>query len=288
MMTSKKKIDIRHMMIIFGCMLLQAVPYALTQNVPPLFIHYLHEDFQFNLANIGLIFTIGAVASSIVSPIGGKFYSKFSTKMVMFAGLLISCVGLFMNAFVSRLWLYFLANAIIQIGCVIYSSLGMPYLIGTWFDTKQKAQALGVAFAGGAIGNFFWQPIFVHLLHRYALNSIRGLHFVYFILACSALVAGILVFVFLLRDSHQKQQKATAQPTQHFTGIGARRTLHLPSFWLLALGMFFIGLNVSAQGSQYANFFDVMKMPATVLGIAGSILAIACLIGNVGGWCVVR
>lgn len=30
-------------LIIFACMLLQAIPYGIAQNIPPLFIHYLEK-----------------------------------------------------------------------------------------------------------------------------------------------------------------------------------------------------------------------------------------------------
>lgn len=279
----------KHFMIVFGCMLLQAIPYGIAQNVPPLFIHYLNQDFGFSLANIGLIFTVGAVASSIVAPIGGKFYSKFSTRLVMTGAMIFSAIGLFMNAFANQLWVYFVANGIIQIGCVIYSGLGVPYLIGLWFDESSKAKALGIAFAGGSIGNFFLQPIFANMLHKLASNSIAGLHRVYFIAAVVALVVGLVVLFLLIRDKKVEGTEAesatetAAAEAATLKGIGAAATRKLSSFWILASGMFFIGMNVSAQSMQYANFFDAMKLPVTIVGTAGSTFAIACLLGNVGG-----
>lgn len=285
-MSEKKKMDAKHLMIVFGCMLLQAIPYGIAQNVPPLFIHYLHTDFNFSLANVGLIFTVGAIASSLVSPVGGKFYTKFSTRLVMICAMIFSCIGLFMNAFVDSLGMYFLANAIIQIGCVIYSGLGVPYLIGTWFDEKTKAQALGIAFAGGSIGNFFLQPIFAHLLHKYAVNNVDGLHHVYFIAAIVALIVGVVVLFAFIRDYHStkvEHESHTQSEQKQLKGIGAAAVRKLPAFWILSLGMFFIGLNISAQSSQYANYFDAMHMPAAIVGTVGSTFAVACLIGNVSG-----
>lgn len=284
-MSEKKRMDAKHLMIVFGCMLIQAIPYGIAQNVPPLFIHYLHVDFNFSLANVGLIFTVGAVASSMVAPFGGKFYSKFSTRLVMVGAMLVSCLGLFMNAFVNSLPMYFLANAIIQIGCVIYSGLGVPYLIGTWFDESTKHQALGIAFAGGSIGNFFLQPIFANLLHKYAVNNVDGLHHVYLIAAIVALIVGLVVLFTLIRDHKVVAQKDTntLEHSKHLHGIGAAAVRKLPKFWILASGMFFIGLNISAQSSQYANYFSALNLPTSIIGFVGSTFAIACLIGNVGG-----
>ena len=285
-MSETKSSNAKHFIIVFGCMLLQAIPYGMAQNIPPLFIHYLNQDFGFSLANIGLIFTVGAVAASLIAPFGGKFYSKFSTRLVMTGGLLLSAIGLFMNAFANELWVYYLANAVTQIGCVVYSGLGVPYLIGLWFDEKSKAKALGIAFAGGSIGNFFLQPIFANLLHKLATNSIAGLHKVYLISAIVALVVGVAVLLLLIRDKKGVALENTATNsanTVELKGIGSKNARSLKSFWILATGMFFIGMNVSAQSMQYANFFDAMKLPVAIVGTAGSTFAIACLIGNVGG-----
>ncbi|CAM4028658.1 conjugated bile salt MFS transporter [Catellicoccus marimammalium] len=288
-MSEKQKMDAKHLMIVFGCMLLQAIPYGIAQNVPPLFINYLKQDFGFSLASIGFIFTIGAVASSLVAPFGGKFYAKFSTKLVMVGGLIFSAIGLFLNAIATQLWLFYVANAIIQIGCVVYSGLGVPYLIGTWFDEKSKAKALGIAFAGGSIGNFFLQPLFANLLNKLAKNSVAGLHKVYLYAAIAALVVGIVVLFTMIHDrkmatsSQQNTSSEQKQEMPQLRGIGAAATRKLSSFWILASGMFFIGLNVSAQSMQYANYFDSLHLSAAIVGTVGSTFAIACLVGNVGG-----
>lgn len=274
-------------MIVFGCLLLQTIPFSMAQNIPPLFVHYLHIDFHFNLESIGFIFTIGAAASSISSPFIGKLFDKMFTKILMIIGMVISCLGLFLNSVASNLEMYLLNAAIIQIGCIMYSGLGIPYLIGTWFDAKHKASALGVAFAGGSIGNFFLQPIFTHLLEKYAVNSIKGLHTVYFIAAISAFVIGILILVFLIHDK-KKAQKTVRSATSNrvvtkMTGISAKEVRKLPDFWILFAGMFFIGLNVAAQSAQYANYFEDLKMTTAIVGIIGSSFALACLVGNISG-----
>lgn len=288
-MSEKQKMDAKHLMIVFGCMLLQAIPFGIAQNVPPLFINYLKQDFGFSLASIGFIFTIGAVASALVAPFGGKFYAKYSTKLVMIGGLIFSSIGLFLNAIANQLWLFYVANAIIQIGCVVFSGLGVPYLIGTWFDEKTKAKALGIAFAGGSIGNFFLQPLFANLLHKFATNNVRGLHTVYFYAAVAALVTGLVVLFLMIHDrkvSLSTQANTSSEQKDEapqLRGIGAAATRKLSSFWILASGMFFIGLNVAVQSMQYANYFDSLKLSAGIVGTVGSTFAVACLVGNVGG-----
>lgn len=258
-------------------MLLQMFPFGMAQEISPLFIHYLHRDFAFNIASIGLIFTFGSIASSIASPVVGKLFDKLPTPRLMFAGICITSLGLYINAFSTHLWQFYLANAIMQVGVILFSALGIPYLIGKWFDKDEKPLALGIAFAGGSIGNFFWQPIISNLLAAWPL------HRVYFVCASIALFTGIGIVLLLRIKKSEKVKSMMQHESLPLCGIGFDRTKHLPAFWILASSMIFLGLNVAAQSSQYANFFEYCKFTPKTIGLIGSAFAIAALLGNIFG-----
>lgn len=284
-------------LIIFACMLLQAIPYGIAQNIPPLFIHYLEKEYHFSVESVGYIFMIGALAASLISPMAGKMYSKFPVKLMMLGGLILSACGVMLNAISTKLWMFLVASAITQMGTVTFSGLGVPFLIATWFDKKSKASALGIAFAGGSIGNFFLQPIVTHLLNHYEL------HRVYFMCALASLIVGVLIGVFFIHPNKQplsstkntfsnKQSSSSTtntQPTNDThpaniqSGIGYKQTTHQKSFWALSCFYLIIGLAISALSSQYANFFAAIHINTTLIGTIGSTFAIACLVGNVGG-----
>lgn len=274
----------QHLLIVLGCMLLQAVPFALAAEVSPLFVHYLHTNFHFNIASVGFIFTVGAVASSLASPFLGRLYDKFSTRIVMVSGLIFSSIGMFMNAMSSQLWQFFVANAIIQIGVFLYSSLGIPFLIGKYFSPSEKPKALGFAFSGGALGNFVLQSLVSHWLNTYTI------HFVYFLCASIALIVGLLILFFLIRSNPKDTKHLHDNNSSEVVvekGLGIKRTLRTPMFWILASGMLFIGLNVAAQSSQYANYFNSLQLNPIIIGTVGSTFAIFSLAGNIGGGFVV-
>ena len=192
-------------LIIFACMLLQAIPYGIAQNIPPLFIHYLEKEYHFSVQSVGYIFMIGALAASLISPMAGKLYSKFPVKLIMLGGLILSACEVMLNAVSTKLWMFLVANAITQIGTVTFSGLGVPFLIATWFDKKSKASALGITFAGGSIGNFFLQPIVTNLLNHYEL------HRVYFMCALASLIVGVLIGVFLIHPNKQPVESSAAK-----------------------------------------------------------------------------
>ena len=272
----------RHLIVIFSCMLLQMFPFGMSSEVPPLFIRPLNTTFGFSIASIGFIFTIGSIASSIASPFIGKLFDRFSTKLLMLLGVIIAAGGLFINVFATQIWQYYLANAVVQIGVVTYSSLGIPYLIGKWFSREEKPTAMGFAFAGGAIGNFFWQPIVSQLLNHF------DVHHVYFICASIALISGVIIVLCFVRNRQAiNDPKSNKGPDIVLHGIGFKKTTQLSLFWVISVGMFFLGMNIAAQSSQYANYFGAIDIDAMTIGIIGSTFAISALCGNIFGGIII-
>ena len=244
-------------MIIFSCMLLQAIPFGIAQNIPPLFIEHLVKNYHFSVQSIGYIFTIGALAASLVAPISGKFYSKYSVKLIMLVGLICSSFGVMLNSVASNLSMFLLASAI-----------------------TQKATALGIAFSGGSIGNFFLQPLVVKLLNTY------DLHLVYFICALTSLVVGVLITLLFIKKNPNmsgEQSKSDNEDQVSECGIGYKKTIKYTPFWLLSGSYFIVGLAIAALSSQYANYFSFIKVPASIIGVIGSTFAICCLLGNLLG-----
>lgn len=273
-----------HLIIIFSCMLLQMFPFGMAQEVSPLFIRPLHNTFDFSITSIGFIFTIGSIVSSIASPFVGKLFEKWTTKWLMLGGVIISSLGILMNAFSSQLWQFYIANAIIQIGVITYSSLGIPYLIGQWFSKDEKPAALGFAFAGGAIGNFFWQPVISELLHYHPIQN------VYFICAMISLLIGSNIILFMIKNHKNTTNHSAKQVIPlNSKGLPFSKVKHLSWFWILAISMLFLGINIAAQSSQYANYFSAIHLSSGTIGLIGSAFAMSALAGNIfGGILIVK
>lgn len=269
-------------MIVFSCMLLQAIPYSMAQNVSPLFIKPLERTYGFDLQQIGYIFTIGAVAAALVSPVAGKFYKKNTLKYVMWIGLIISGSGILINSFAKNLGMLLFGSAITQIGAITFSGLGIPYLIANWYDKKEKAKVLGIAFAGGSIGNFFLQPIVEWLLNTYSV------HKVYAICGLTSIIVGsIIILIFIHPNKAIMTNKPDKEVSEHALsmekGIGYKNVLKLKEFWLLGAFFLLIGLGIAALSTQYADYFESIGVSKGIIGIIGSLFAVACLIGNLGG-----
>ena len=270
--------------IVFICMFLQTVPYSIAQNIQPLFVPYVIKQFGFSLAGFSLIFTCGAIASAIFSPILGNVFEKVNIKLLFLVGATLSAVGFMGFGFSHNLAQFYVLAAMQKVGCLLFSGIGVPYLINNWFPKEGRGKALGIAFSGGSIGNVFLQQITSQML------ASRGATYSYIFFGVLALVCSlpiVMIFVRLPKAGEVEvveENEAEEVQTSGFDGLGAKATKQNKYFWLFSIGYAIIAVSISALSTQYATYFTgELGLSATLVGTLGSVFAAFCLIGNVSG-----
>ena len=270
--------------IVFICMFLQAVPYSIAQNIQPLFVPYVIKQFGFSLAGFSLIFTCGAIASAIFSPVLGNVFEKVNIKLLFLLGATLSAVGFIGFGFSHNLAQFYVLAAMQKVGCLLFSGIGVPYLINSWFPKEGRGKALGIAFSGGSIGNVFLQQITSQML------ASRGATHSYIFFGVLALVCSlpiVMIFVRLPKVGEVEvveENEAEEVQTSGFDGLGAKATKQNKYFWLFSIGYAIIAVSISALSTQYATYFTgELGLSATLVGTLGSVFAAFCLIGNVSG-----
>ena len=270
--------------IVFICMFLQAVPYSIAQNIQPLFVPYVIKQFGFSLAGFSLIFTCGAIASAIFSPVLGNVFEKVNIKLLFLVGATLSAVGFMGFGFSHNLAQFYALAAMQKVGCLLFSGIGVPYLINSWFPKEGRGKALGIAFSGGSIGNVFLQQITSQML------ASRGVTYSYIFFGVLALVCSlpiVMIFVRLPKVGEVEvveENEAEEVQTSGFDGLGAKATKKNKYFWLFSIGYAIIAVSISALSTQYATYFTgELGLSATLVGTLGSVFAAFCLIGNVSG-----
>lgn len=270
--------------IVFICMFLQAVPYSIAQNIQPLFVPYVIKQFGFSLAGFSLIFTCGAIASAIFSPVLGNVFEKVNIKLLFLVGATLSAVGFIGFGFSHNLAQFYVLAAMQKVGCLLFSGIGVPYLINSWFPKEGRGKALGIAFSGGSIGNVFLQQITSQML------ASRGATYSYIFFGVLALVCSlpiVMIFVRLPKAGEVEvieENESEEVQTSGFEGLGAKATKQNKYFWLFSIGYAIIAISISALSTQYATYFTgELGLNATLVGTLGSVFAAFCLIGNVSG-----
>ena len=270
--------------IVFICMFLQAVPYSIAQNIQPLFVPYVIKQFGFSLAGFSLIFTCGAIASAVFSPVLGNVFQKVNIKLLFLLGATLSAVGFIGFGFSHNLAQFYVLAAMQKVGCLLFSGIGVPYLINSWFPKEGRGKALGIAFSGGSIGNVFLQQITSQML------ASRGATYSYIFFGVLALVCSlpiVMIFVRLPKAGEVEvveENESEEVQTSGFEGLGAKATKQNKYFWLFSIGYAIIAVSISALSTQYATYFTgELGLNATLVGTLGSVFAAFCLIGNVSG-----
>ncbi|QJA07513.1 MFS transporter [Romboutsia sp. CE17] len=272
-------------LIVFICMFMQAIPFGVAQNIQPLFIPYVINDFGFSLAAFSLIFTFGAMASAAFSPFLGKLFGKINIKILFIIGTVLSSLGFLGFGFAKTLPQFYILSAVSQVGCVLFSGLGVPYVINNWFPKKGRGKALGIAFSGGSIGNVFLQQITSQML---ASNGASYSYIVFGLISLLCSLPAILLFIRMPKDNEvevaEENINELNEVDKGFEGLGAKATTKNKYFWIFSIGYAIIAIAISALSTQYATYFTgELGMSATLVGTLGSVFALFCLIGNVTG-----
>lgn len=273
--------------MVIVCMLIQAVPFGIASNIQPLFIHPVTSEYGFSLTGFSLLFTIGTIVSAIAAPIIGTLFSKINLRIIYTAGAILCGGGFALFSMCTELWQFYTVAAVVQVGTVIISSIGVPLLINSWFDSNIRGKALGIAFAGGSIGNIFLQQLATRSLVA------NGPSKSYLIFGLVSLITAIPIALFLVKmpkDNNEvvkvnnKEQQENTNSKEVDISYTLKEAQKNKFFWMMSIGFLFVGLYVSAYSVQYANYFQgVLKLDAVVIATAGSIFAVCSLGGNVLG-----
>ena len=206
------------------------------------------------------------------------------------AGCILSGGGFLAFSMCTELWQFYLVAGIVQVGTAAISSIGVPLLINGWFDELSKGKAMGLAFAGGSIGNIFLQSLVASSL------AANGSSKSYLIFGALSLAVGIPITLLFLRmpknDSEivkgtkkeENKENTSKETTTVDWGYTFNEAKNLKFFWLFGLGLFFLGMYVSALAVQYPAYLKVhLAIDHSIVGYVGSIFALFSLGGNLFG-----
>ena len=285
-LNNKKKRLAAGWVIVIACMLMQAIPACVVDNTSSLFIYPVINSKGFTLVAFSLMFSIGTIVSAVAGPFIGKLFSKINVKLMYIIGAIIVGAGFAAFSIANQIWHFYLLFGIVKIGSAIVSGIGIPLLISSWFDEASKGKALGIAFAGGSIGNLFLQPLTSTLIGSHGYST------AYLVLGVLALAIGLIIAILLVRMPKNTNEIVRSKNSEDIsenkevvlTGYTLKEAFKNKYFWMLCLGFTFVGLYVSAYSVQYAAYFQgTLKFTAATVGITGSIFAIFSLAGNIVG-----
>ncbi|XP_054608606.1 monocarboxylate transporter 12-B [Dunckerocampus dactyliophorus] len=184
--------------VVVGCCFMVTVcTRAVTRCVAVFFVEF-QDHFVADYASTAWIHSLVDCSTMLFAPIGSLVANRWSSRVaVMLGGLLSSC-GLLLSSFASCLeQLYFSMGVLAGLGFALCYTPAIG-TVGCYFH-RRKALAYGLAMSGSGIGTFVLAPAVQLLIELYTW---RGA-----LLVLSALVANLCVCGALLRPIATKRNE---------------------------------------------------------------------------------
>ncbi len=244
-----------------------------------LFVHPLHERFQWSRAAIQVAFTLFILAETWPVPFAGWIVDRYGPRRVVVVGGLL--VGLSWSL-----------NATAQSLAVLYASsllggLGAGAVFGTcianalkWFP-ERRGLAAGLTVAGYGMGSAF---TIVPLQHVIEADGYQAA-FLWFGLGQGTVVCLAALFLAAPRgESFAAPFIAGAAPTRGVVDFTPLQVLRSPLFWTMYVMFVLVasgGLVFTAQLGPIANDFQVAGVPVSMLGVTLPALTFALSLDRV-------
>ncbi len=263
--------------VLFGCFLLQMLPYSVSMNLASVFAG---SDWSYWLNNnplfIGIMFTVGSLVTALVAPFVAKRMSKTQNLRLMLSiGVAAACLGLMgysINAIMTNIHgarpqygfvitFMIIPRLLSQIGVMIFSGMGINHLLSQWWPAEKRGFALGIAFGGASFGNIWMQQMLGSLSKQFGniagpgYNPHGQQYLTYLIFGLMGLITGILIVLFICKKplapidildksiiSDNKPQTIT-KPKQ-YESASVLVTKSYPPYWILGIGFLILEMGI--------------------------------------------
>lgn len=255
-----------------------------------LFLKPVSDEFHWSLAIFPQSMLVVSIVYALSAPLTGRAADRLGARGVVFAGVLLTAIGLFaISSMSGSLWQMFGCSVIIGMGAALVSPATLSGVIAGWWDSG-RALVMGAALgAAPMLATAAFSPLIATLIVEYGWrNTFRGMSLI------ALCVSGFFVLVFL-KQAHvfkqamgapAQQAKDVMQPTAipvALQGMTLKEASRGGTFWLvlgisLALAFMFGGVSghlvaVLADRGQSAEFGAALLSAIFIGGVSGSILA---------------
>ncbi|MBQ1787211.1 MAG: MFS transporter [Turicibacter sp.] len=259
--------------VLLACFIIMSVAFSLINTIHSLFLDPVTTSLGLSISAFSLIFTIGGLVNSFMSPIIGKLISRFQVRIIMSIGAILCGVGFFSYSLATQIWMFYLIAVIVGVGISCLTTIPVSTVLTHWFQDK-KGTALGIAMAGAGTGSFVWMQIVSRMITH------LGYQKSYAILGLIILVICLPLSFFIIKmpsDTHiEMKQKVKAS----YKDIHWNKQLIL-----FVISLFLLGICVSGTKVDIQPYLITLGHPLTFNANVGSTQAIFALLGSlVGGF----
>ena len=122
------------------------------------------EEFGWTRSETAATFSIGFLASTLITPLLGAAMDRVGPRWVVPIGASVVSAGLVLATFTTQPWHLFMTLGLMVVGgTVIFSYIGHSMFLPFWFE-RRRGLAVGIAFSGVGVGSILLFPWFQHII----------------------------------------------------------------------------------------------------------------------------
>jgi MFS transporter, OFA family, oxalate/formate antiporter len=243
------------------------------------FINPILATFGWTMTQIALATSLRGLETGIFNPVWGAIVDKYDPKKLMFIGVTITSIGIFILSQTANLLMYYAGFLVIGLGASLCTGMIQTASISRWFK-KDLGKATGIFYMGLGIGGVL-VPVLVMIIDKFGWQTtLLFASIIFFVMGNS------LAFVYkrrpedmgLLKDGVKPSDTSAAESATRKTdefGVTVKQAIRMRAFWHLNIVTVFQN---SAMGTL--NIFIIPYL--TGLGLsrpfAGTVVSIFTLL----------
>jgi len=221
-------------------------PSVIANLTVSLYIPQIEQEFGWSRVQVSFAFTIVAYMIVLMSPLQGVLADRFGPRRVVLTSIPLFALSLAAIYFTpANLFVYYLLWAIVPVAAIGLWPLGYLQAVTPWFDRK-LGLALGSANAGIGLGSTLLPMLVIGPL-------IAAYSWRHAVLAIALLVLFVSwpVVAYCLREPSAADIAAHKHSGADKTfGLSFREAAREPTFLMLSLGFFMLGLTATSLVAQ--------------------------------------
>lgn len=247
-----------------------------------LLIPDINADLGISAADLAFGFAVQNLLWGAVSPLAGLLAERFGTVRILLAGALLYGAGMLLAAIAQDNTLFFIGNALlVGVGVGATTFPLVLAAVGRRFPVHQRTLALGVASAGGSLGQFGY---------AYALGQISpviGWSDTFLWFAATTLIVFALAG-FLAEscsDNTVSESPIQTERPRLFDWKAIGDALRVREYQLLNIGFFVCGFHVAFISVHMAGMVSLCGLPTVVASNSIALIGLINVVGAISvGW----
>lgn len=272
--------------IVIAGFLVAAFTMAIINTTATFYMAPICKEFGFTIAGFSWVYSMASLGAAIGSILAGSLIAKFNIRVVMSVGAVATAAFFSSLGLAKELWHFYLLLGLADLCMGIMAVVPLSVMVANWY-TDNRGLMTAVVFSGVGVGGVILSPLVENLITNMGWRS--SLLISSLIILVTSLPLCLFVFIKDPASVGQtpyvqpaEKKKATKKPEElgrAFEGITKSQALRTSSFYMLALGLFLLGILASGIMVHIPTYLYSIGM---VAGTAMAVLSAATIIGRLG------